>query len=203
MRNLGRILAVLIVLAIAAFLLFMCSVNDIPDPVAEPATVEEIAEPESLPEPVIAPEPVIEPEPAPEPEVVALDPASCTFPGDGFTPHPHGFRPEPGQYVDYDQPSLISGLDTTDRRGVAMPESYTGSGDSACVVVTYDIGADGVPLNAQVYDSALASGADPATFEDLALYYVGEMRYTPAERNGKPVRIDDNTDEIRFEALEE
>jgi len=202
MENLRRILAVLIVLAIAAFLLFMCSMDDVPEPVAEPVTVDEI-EPEPEPEPVIEPESFVEPEPEPEPEPIALAPAYCTIPGDSFTPHPHGFRPASRQYVDYDPPSLISGLDATDQRGVAMPESYTGTGDSACVVVTYDIGADGVPLNARVYDSAVASGADPSTFEDLALYYVGEMRYTPAERNGKPVRIDDNVDEIRFEALED
>lgn len=196
MENLRRIMAVLIVLAISAFLLFMCSMDDVPAPLEQPVAVEEI---EPKPEPQTEPEPVIDPEPEP----VALAPAYCTFPGDGFTPHPHGFRPASGQYVDYDPPSLISGIDTSDDRGVAMPEIYTGTGDSACVVVTYDIGADGVPLNAQVYDSAVASGADPSTFEDLALYYVREMRFTPATRNGKPVRIDDNVDEIRFEALED
>lgn len=204
MRNFGRILAVIVVLGLLAVVLYMCT------------TAQEESAAEPLPEVVEEPAPVVEPEPdpeseppvalaaapEPEPEPVLLDPASCTFPGDGFTPTPHGFSPMAGQEIVYDDAVYESGYN-----GAALPmrDGVDPSvAPSACVVVTYDISDDGRPVNVQAYDVAI--NGDPlaeasAWYEREAVAQVGTRVYAPASRNGKAIRIDNNVMTVRFGAL--
>lgn len=204
MRNFGRILAVIIILGIAAVVLYMCTTAEeepaeepLPPIVEEPAPVVE-PEPEPLPEA----EPQMTMAAEPEPEPVLLEPASCAYPGDGFMVTPHGFSPMAGQEIVYDDATYESGYN-----GAPLPmrdEVDLTVAPSACVIVTYDISASGRPVNVQVYDVAI--NGDPAAeasawYEREAIAQVGTRVYDPASRNGKAIRLDNNVMTVRFGAL--
>ena len=216
MRTFGRLVSIIVILAILAAVLYMCARPGADGDLAPEGEVtviyEECADGSQVPidEECPLPDPVRQcwdgsqvpesqpcpPEPLPEPDLAQ---AQCNYPGDGFTPTPHGFSPTAGQYVEYQDARREGGFRPSSQT-LPMPPSYDGTGDSACVVVTYDISETGRPMNLSVYDSSVASDANPALFEATARETVAEMRFTPAERNDKAIRLDNNVDVIRFEA---
>lgn len=203
MRTLMRILAVIVLLGILLFILYMCtSQPDTPEPQPEPAVIDVTPEPEPEEEvaTVATGEPTnLVPE---EPEPVAFAPAECLYPGDSFTPYPHGFSPMDGGFIDFDYPVYLTGYD-----GETLPLLDAPAEDptqSVCVMLTYDIDTGGAPVNIGVYDSAMAQEYDVAVpladYETSAIDALKTRRYQPGRRNDKPVRIDNNVMEVRFVA---
>ncbi len=199
-----RALAGIVVFAIVAGGLGLVWWNGKDKPVEEPEPVvaaEPAPEPveeawvEPAPEIVPAPQPVVEEEPVIE--EVAVEPVACQFPGDGFVQYPHGFVPT-DQYVEFDAPYYESGFDGAPTP--LKPEDEEALKGGVCVMLLYDISVAGKPINISILETQPAS-PEADYYEAEATRLLATRTYAPGRRNDKPVRIDNNFLEIRFEPV--
>ncbi|MGV6800994.1 MAG: energy transducer TonB [bacterium] len=123
--------------------------------------------------------------------------AQCAYPGDSYTPHPHGFDPLT-DYVEFEYPIQIGGYD-----GEPLPVLVTNNNpdiQTACVMLFYDVSARGDVINVSVFDVQPELPVVDEYYPKTAVQQLRSRKFKPGTRNGKPVRIDNLFLEVRFDA---
>lgn len=162
-----------------------------PLPAPVPASVE-IREPD----PVILPPEAPETGDVPVPEPVSIapeapEPVECQFPGDGYVTYPHGFN-YLDEYVEFTYPEQVDGYQD-DTLPIPDPDLA-----DVCVTVLFDISATGRVINISFLDVQPEAVADDEYYTKMVTDRLRTRRYQPGQRNGKPIRVNNFFETVRF-----
>ena len=194
--NKRQIVSLLVLIAILIAVFAMCVRPKAPDLGDEQPLAQTNV---TTPSPVIKDEPVAavveapiaEPEMALAPVIEEL-PATCAFPGDGFTPTIRGA--DPTDFIPFDYPRAKGNPEIP-----VQPLLSDAEMQSACVMLTYDISDTGQVINIQFYDVQPEAAAEEEYYKKTATVALRELSFYPGARNGKAVQVNNNVAEVRFE----